>query len=381
MVQINQALSSMVALSDPPDLRPWPDPLRVRVVLVSPLVKEVMISSATTTTQLPSKHRFYYRPPEMPEPPDPPDPASTPSLLSTNPSTSPRCTSGLPASTVILVTRNEGCSGDALKPTSQFDHRWSFRSPQTVSTLPCSLPVLLPRLCSHTYSLNHHHCTTLSPYAPWPCAHGDKLQRAAQPCLLRATPDLKPPHLLLWRWSPFPPDSPFTTKLLHRNHIVSSTKNVGLLGLIGLKGLVQSLEGCLGIKMNGVRLGRNMKLAIFMVLMLPIFQIVGSTAFDWQLGIEYKSMSDDSMVTRTKARAALEECKRLFSVKSDFFHMGRAIPFGSTVSKLHGVIHDLSFDVICFSFILASFAFVTETSKLISTDKLTPQNQHLSLSL
>ncbi|KFK33769.1 hypothetical protein AALP_AA5G057700 [Arabis alpina] len=162
-------------------------------------VKEVMISSATTTTQLPSKHLFYHRPPEMPEPPDPPDPASTPSLLSTNPPTSPRCTGGLLASTVMLVTRHEGCSGDALKPTSQFDNRWSSRSPQTVSTLPCSLPVLLPRLCSHTYSLNHHHCATLSPPALWPCAHGDKLQRAAQPCLLRAKPDLKPPHLLLWR--------------------------------------------------------------------------------------------------------------------------------------------------------------------------------------
>ncbi|KFK23271.1 hypothetical protein AALP_AAs69824U000100, partial [Arabis alpina] len=189
------------------------------------------------------------------------------------------------------------------------------------------------------------------------CSHGAKPHSVTQLCLLKAMSDLKPP---LWRCSSFPPAMSKPPNLSLRQPTVSfSCNSLVFMGLLLLEGMAHKIIALLGVLVTGFRLERMWILSNFNVVTISSLQIVVTSAIVRQLGWECKSKSLDSLVTRTKARAALDEEKRTCSVKSDSFHMGRAFSLGSAVSKLHVVFHD-SFDVFCFSFIL-TLCFVTES--------------------
>ncbi|VVB17785.1 unnamed protein product [Arabis nemorensis] len=62
------------------------------------------------------------------------------------------------------------------------------------------------------------------------------------------------------------------------------------------------------------------------------------------------------LAIRATLHQAVQEGLRSLSVKSDSFQLVRAINFGSKITKLHGILHDISllslrFESICFSFI------------------------------
>ncbi|KFK36226.1 hypothetical protein AALP_AA4G094400 [Arabis alpina] len=71
----------------------------------------------------------------------------------------------------------------------------------------------------------------------------------------------------------------------------------------------------------------------------------------------------DPSVTQPEIQGGFEECKRTSSVIFESFQLVQVISIGLIVSKHHGLTHVAPppfIECICFKFILALFAFVTE---------------------